>query len=56
MITTALSIVRQWLDKNLSAVTDKHATMTELLGAVFPARFVPRHYSEDYRDRQSVKT
>jgi hypothetical protein len=42
-----LSAAKITADKRVSAATDTHAT-TELLGAVFSMRSVPRLYSESY--------
>jgi hypothetical protein len=39
-------VSRQQLDKNVPAATDTHATIEELLEAVFPMWSVTRLYSE----------
>jgi hypothetical protein len=45
MITETSTVAGQRLDKHLSAATDTHATIEELLDTVFSMRSVPRLYS-----------
>jgi hypothetical protein len=42
------AIASQRLGEHAPAATDAHATMEELVDAVFSMRSVPRQYSEDH--------
>jgi hypothetical protein len=45
------AIARQWRCKHVSAATNQHATVEELLEALFSVRSVPTLYSEDQREK-----
>jgi hypothetical protein len=42
------SIARQWLGKQVSAVTDTQATIEELLGMMFSIWYMQRGYKEEF--------
>jgi hypothetical protein len=41
-----MAVAREWLGKHASAATDMHATIEELLEAVFSMRSMQRLYKE----------
>jgi hypothetical protein len=45
-----VTIAGEGRGKHVSATTNKHATIEEILEAVFSMRFKPRLYSEDRRE------
>jgi hypothetical protein len=45
------SIARQWLGKYVFVATNTHATIGELLEAVFSMGSVPKFYKEDQREQ-----
>jgi hypothetical protein len=42
-----VAIAKQWHGKHVSTAVNQHATIEELLEAVFSMQSVPRLYSED---------
>jgi hypothetical protein len=49
------SVARQWLSsRHVIAATDTHATIVEILDAVFSVRSVPRFYKEDQLELQGL--
>jgi hypothetical protein len=40
-----MAVARQWLDKHVSAATDMHATIEELLETMFSMQSILRLYS-----------
>jgi hypothetical protein len=45
------AISRQWNDEHVSAAKNQHATIAELLEAVFSMQSLPRLYGEDQREK-----
>jgi hypothetical protein len=45
------AVARQRLDKHLAAALDMHATIEELLEALFSVWFVPKLYSESHQEK-----
>jgi hypothetical protein len=43
-----MSVAMQWLSKQISAATDKQATIVELFGTIFSIRSVQSDYKQDF--------
>jgi ribosome-interacting GTPase 1 len=50
-----VALVRQRRSKNVSAATNKHATIHKLLEAMFSVRSLPRLYGKDQQQQSSHK-
>jgi hypothetical protein len=49
--TNKTLIPKQWRGKRVAAVTNKHATIEQLLEAMVSVRSVPRLYTDDYPEK-----
>jgi hypothetical protein len=54
--TKKAAIARRWCGEHISIATNKHATIEELLEAVFSVRSVPRASKRDQNPKLLVNT